>query len=29
MMLRFMKKLGFEVLANEEDPDLKRCVRPL
>jgi len=28
-MLRFMRKLGFEALPNEEDPDLKRCVRPL
>jgi acetyltransferase len=28
-MLRFMQKLGFEVLANPEDPDLKRCVRSL
>jgi acetyltransferase len=28
-MLRFMQKLGFQVLPNEEDPDLKRCVRPL
>jgi acetyltransferase len=28
-MLRFMQKLGFEVLPNEEDPDLKRCVRAL
>ena len=28
-MLRFMQKLGFEVLPNEEDPDLKRCVRSL
>lgn len=28
-MLRFMQKLGFEVLPNEDDPDLKRCVRAL
>ena len=28
-MLRFMHKLGFEVLPNAEDPDLKRCVRSL
>ncbi len=28
-MLRFMQKLGFEVLPNEEDADLKRCVRSL
>ena len=28
-MLRFVQKLGFEALPNEEDPDLKRCVRSL
>lgn len=28
-MLRFVQKLGFEALPNEEDPDLKHCVRAL
>ncbi len=28
-MLRFVQALGFEALPNEEDPDLKRCVRDL
>jgi len=28
-MLRFVEKLGFDVLPNEDDPDLRHCVRSL